>query len=392
MIMSNTNSDMGGTGSLEAESCPPGRVPSLPAAGPGRAIEANRAAGCDNLSLSSSNTKLLETQLSNNRVSNKNKTIHGKHRQKNINFNTINIATQNVCTLSCDIKLVNSIQEAKNLNIDILALQETRRPGSGHNILDTESLAGWQFIWSGLKQKAEQGVAFILAPHVQLIDEPHIHLDARIITVRVIVYGLCLALTCANEPTNEASESSKEIFYRHLRKASTELLEFKRFKSVFLGDFNATVGMNSKLSGAWDNILGHNNSSLVDTNENGEQFLKFCSTYKLKILNSIFRTKRIHRGTWLHRPTGKVKRLDYITTRSYVSKFVTSCRAYRKTSSLFDTDHFMVKMTLRYPTTKKEQTRSFFKAKPKPKLDVGSLRHDTNILKQYSNIEFEQTR
>ena len=122
------------------------------------------------------------------------------------------------------------------------------------------------------------------------------------------------------------------------------MLEFKRYKSIFLGDFSATIGTNSKLYGAWDNVLGSNNSSLIETNENGEQFLTFCSTQKLKILNTIFRSKRIHRGTWLHRPTGLVKRIDYITTRSYISKLVTSCRAYRKTSALFDTDHYMVKI------------------------------------------------
>ena len=68
------------------------------------------------------------------------------------------------------------------------------------------------------------------------------------------------------------------------------MLKFNRFKSINLGDFNATIGMDSKKSGAWDDILGFNNSSIVSTNNNGESFLKFCSENKLKIINSIFRT------------------------------------------------------------------------------------------------------
>jgi len=101
-----------------------------------------------------------------------------------------------------------------------------------------------------------------------------------------------------------------------------------------------------------DDILGSHNSSLVKTNTNGELFLKFCLEKRLNIINSIFRTKRIHRGTWVHKPTGLVKRLDYITTRKFISRLVTSCRAYRNTASIFDfTDHYMVMMRLRYPTT-----------------------------------------
>ena len=143
--------------------------------------------------------------------------------------------------------------------------------------------------------------------------------------------------------------------------------------------------MDSKSSGAWDDVLGFNNSSLVNTNANGELFLKFCSENKLKIINSNFRSKRIHRGTWLHKPTGQVKRLDYITTRRYISRFITSCRAYRKTSSLFDTDHYMVKMTLRYPTTHKKLSIPSAKAQhPKLKMDVSVLHQNKDIAKIYS--------
>ena len=44
------------------------------------------------------------------------------------------------------------------------------------------------------------------------------------------------------------------------------MLQYNRFKSINLGDFNATIGMHSKRSGAWDDILGFNgfnNSSIV---------------------------------------------------------------------------------------------------------------------------------
>ena len=74
---------------------------------PGR----HRETGCDNLSLSSSKIKSQETQPSNCRFSNNN---NKKISKKKLNFNTINIATQNVRTLGCDVKFANTIQEDKN--------------------------------------------------------------------------------------------------------------------------------------------------------------------------------------------------------------------------------------------------------------------------------------
>ena len=91
----------------------------------------------------------------------------------------------------------------------------------------------------------------------------------------------------------------------------------------------------------------------------------------------------IHCGTWLHHPIALVKRLDYVTTRIYISMLVTLCRVY----TLFDTDTYMVKMTLKYPSPKKEQktlvkyTRSY---KATRKLGLSYLCHDQNFVKQYS--------
>ena len=87
----------------------------------------------------------------------------------------------------------------------------------------------------------------------------HYHLDARILSVRVNVFGLCVSLTTAYSPTNEASESSQNIFYRALQKSQKELASFNKYENICMGDFNATIGMQSKFSGAWDNILGKNN-------------------------------------------------------------------------------------------------------------------------------------
>ena len=88
-----------------------------------------------------------------------------------------------------------------------------------------------------------------------------------------------------------------------------------KFKMIVLGDFNATISADSKDSGAWHDVLGHNNSDRVETNDNGERFLTWCLKNKIKIENTHFRSKRINRATWRHAATGKWKRVDYIVSQ-----------------------------------------------------------------------------
>ena len=79
-------------------------------------------------------------------------------------YKNIRVATINVITLQDDIKLTTCIQTARECKIDITAMQEVRRTGSGCMTFDDESLKNWQFIWGGHKQKKVHGVAIILAP------------------------------------------------------------------------------------------------------------------------------------------------------------------------------------------------------------------------------------
>ena len=81
--------------------------------------------------------------------------------------------------------------------------------------------------------------------------------------------------------------------------------------------------------------------------------LQWCLTHHMKIVNSIFRTKRIHRDSWRNSNTGLWKRIDYVCTSRWVMKFVRSCRVYTKSSDPFDTDHRLLVLDLQFPTTKK---------------------------------------
>ena len=302
-------------------------------------------------------------------------------------FNNIRIASINVRTLQDDLKLAIIVKAAHDLNIDILAMQEVRRTGTGVFEFDDDSLMGWQLVWSGLKRKRAHGVAILLAPHIKMDDHQE-HMAARIVSATITVKGMRLVILNVYAPTDcTKSQAAKSAFYVALDKAKDELDKNPKYKLVTLGDLNATISSDSKLSGSWDTILGHNNSDRVETNDNGNRLLAWCLKSRLKIMNTIFRTKRIHRETWRHPGTGKWKRVDYICTSSWVAQFVRSCRVFIGPSSLFDTDHRLLVMNVEFPATKLQlnfQLSRTVVREDKPLSNLLALRDDPDIRKEFT--------
>ena len=72
------------------------------------------------------------------------------------------------------------------------------------------------------------------------------------------------------------SKTAKRGFYPALSKANKKLDETPKFKTIVLGDFNATISSQRKASGAWDAVLRHNNSDRIETTGNGERLLAWC--------------------------------------------------------------------------------------------------------------------
>lgn len=120
-----------------------------------------------------------------------------------------------------------------------------------------------------------------------------------------------------------------------------------------------------------------------------------CLKNRMKIMNTIFRTKRIHRETWRHAVTGQWKHIDYICTTKWVSKFVRSCRLFIGPSSLFDTDHRLLVMNIQFPKTKRELRHHLSRAtirEAKPTTDFRALRDSPDIrqrLTEKLDSEFE---
>ena len=156
--------------------------------------------------------------------------------------------------------------------------------------------------------------------------------------------------------------------------------EHPGFKVLVGADMNATIG--NDVRGPWSQ-LGPNNDEL-ETNDNGYRLLRFSKENNLFIMNSLYKTKPIHRHTW-YSPTGFSKRLDYILAEFHIKKLCFNCRVYRKASIPFETNHRLLTMSCSFPS--KRNQKQFFTqvSRPvKPHKNISLLRNP-DVSKLFSN-------
>lgn len=289
------------------------------------------------------------------------------------------IGTINVRTCKDDHKLEHAVQEIHKANLEICALQEVRRLKQGSAIVECGNTK-YEIHWSGHSLKRQHGVGFVVKvdPNVEL-DQVE-YLDARIVVLQARVYGCLLKVINCYAPTEDSGDSSKELFYKNLKKQCSNVPP--KYKVICLGDFNATT------SASWYNSSLRENSIIEDltVNNNGERFHNLIQTQHLSALNTWFNHKRCRRITW-HSPDGKTKKVyDFILCCSWLRQFTTNCRVYN--SFDFDSDHRLVIAHMNTPGNKLSRAK---KRKPKhtrKKLNFKMLETDEvrkNLISKFSN-------
>ena len=83
---------------------------------------------------------------------------------------------------------------------------------------------------------------------------------------------------------------------------------------MMLGDFNARVGVFDPAEGLWHGTIGSH--GIVKRNLAGEEFLQFCESNQLTVLNTCFQKKLIHLGLWEHPATKCCHMIDFIVMRT----------------------------------------------------------------------------
>ena len=143
--------------------------------------------------------------------------------------------------------------------------------------------------------------------------------------------------------------------------------EYQGYHCIIAGDWNATIGKNAtKTKYVGDNLDDY------DTTDNGDRLCAFANEHHFYVANTIFRTKDIHRTSWISADKKTTKRLDYFLVDEFLWKSTMNCS---KVSDIYDSDHKLVALRARLPS--KRQRRNIFKSRaPKPKPNLKLLRDD----------------
>ena len=141
-------------------------------------------------------------------------------------------------------------------------------------------------------------------------------------------------------PTAKAPPRVKQQFIEELQSSLDKVSPSDIL--ILLGDFNARVGKRDVASSLWRETLGIH--GFDERNDAGEEFLEFCSSNHLTIMNSWFKKKDVYLGTWMHPATKKFHTIDLIVMRAGQRMFCTDVQVMRGANCW--TDHKMVRANL----------------------------------------------
>ena len=107
---------------------------------------------------------------------------------------------------------------------------------------------------------------------------------------------------------------------------------------MLIGDMNARVG-NNRVS----NIVGTNGEATL--NSSGRKLIDICIFNNLKITNTSFKHKEIHKFTWEASRHKSI--IDYFITNMKISKAIQDIRVYR--SNEISSDHYLLCAKVNFP-------------------------------------------
>ena len=190
-------------------------------------------------------------------------------------------------------------RELKSANIDICAISEVRKEGTG-SLIEKD----YTFYWSGGAKK-EAGVGFAVSNSLSNVTLDISHISDRLMTLRLqLEAGNYLKIVSVYGPTMQRPQEEKESFYSQL---SNAIKPNKGDYIIVLGDFNARVGCDWTL---WPDVLGRHGVGRM--NSNGLMLLDFCTQNSLTIMGSMFQLRDSLKTTWQHPRSKHWHQLDHV--------------------------------------------------------------------------------
>jgi hypothetical protein len=159
--------------------------------------------------------------------------------------------------------------------------------------------------------------------------------NERILQIRYKLQRGYLTLLAVYAPEEKKTEQTEE-FYETLQDQVDKIS--KNDYIVVAGDYNARV-----VKIPIDGILGAIGE--VTINNNGHKLKEFASVNELKITNTFFRHKEIHKMTWSARGYRSI--IDYIFENKKLSPLVNDTKVFRGYDVA--TDHYLLISKIRLP-------------------------------------------
>ncbi|NSM56166.1 RNA-directed DNA polymerase [Wolbachia endosymbiont of Atemnus politus] len=219
-------------------------------------------------------------------------------------------------------------------------ITETKKKQKG-----TDESENYIYIYSGVKkeERAKSGVMIFVHKQLRKNIIHYNYWSDRIIEIRLKINRGYLTIIGVYAPEEGRIEDSDE-FYKQLQRIKDKINPNDHL--LIMGDLNARIGNTPHRP----NI---GNVGEPTCNRNGNILRDFTLYNNLKIMNSQFKHKDIHRFTWEAR--GYKSIIDYIISNMKMSEMIIDTRVFR--GSEIDSDHHLligkIKWTPRWKKTNK---------------------------------------
>ena len=238
----------------------------------------------------------------------------------------LHVGTWNVRTLYAAGKHELLKLEMSRYKCDILGISEMRWSKEG------ETPDG-HTIWSGLPDKHEAGVGFLLSTRAKKALLRYRPVNARIIMAQFSGQPRNITVIHAYAPTTDAKDDVVEEFYTKLN----EIIKETNRKDILIvtGDWNAKIGEDRE---GWEEVMGQ--FGYGKRNERGERLLEFATDNQLAICNTFFKHKACHKWTWRTGDNKHKNMIDLVLIAKRWKDAVQNCRSFQGAD--IGSDHSLV--------------------------------------------------
>ena len=194
------------------------------------------------------------------------------------------------------------------------------------------------------KTRPQSGVALIIGHKWTSRITNYSFVNERIITVRLKTNRRHITIIGVYA-LEEGREEETRCFYKQLQE---EVDKYSKSDSLIIsGDRNARVGIQPI-----PNVVGTFGEVCVD--RNGQTLREFTSFNDLKITNTFFRKKLIHKYTWSARGSKTI--IEYIIVNRRLKNLVQDIKIFR--DSDIGSDHFLVTSRINLLSKWKQQSNN----------------------------------